>query len=95
MANPYYKKCPECRGHGAIDHVNLTRPGPSLWTTPCKACKRLHVVSATDEELAKPTPGPATEAMLKWVKTWKRWLESQIFPDTPESIFQAFIDEWK
>lgn len=98
MSNPYFKKCPECRGRGVIDHVNLTRPGPALLTVPCRECRQLHVVAATDEELAKPTPGPATAAMLEWAKDYEAFFSrpgSLATQTKSREILQAFIDEHK
>lgn len=59
----YYKTCPDCRGHGVIDHVNFTRPGPCIWTTPCRMCLPVRVVQIEKDELishlATGNPAPA------------------------------------
>jgi hypothetical protein len=63
----YYKTCPDCRGHGVIDHVNFTRPGPCLWTVPCRRCMPMRVVIVEKDELVR-YPAPDNPAPLSTAK---------------------------
>jgi len=100
----YFKLCPICRGHGVIDHVNLTHPGPSIWTTDCRDCKSVRAVEVKASELPR-TPGPATKLVLDKLQEemdWQCRTNPQPTEDEDEgSIWftvgemRAFIAEWK